>query len=247
MNLDKTDHGHRWDNVIKSNVILPLDKIKNNITENKGVYIIMLSTGSYCPIHKMHVELMEIAKEYIEKKLNLKVIGGFLSPSSDTYVLSKVQRENGFIPAVDRIKLCKEVLATSNWLECSDWEVFHKGWGSPAKLLQHMAKYIEEQFPDIIIRPIYVCGADHALKYQHYNTEKLAKEEIVVMRPGYSQALLDKAKEFQNQKNNHYFHIVEHELLDCSSTQIRESVKTGKDISHLTYPAVIDYLKQNKK
>jgi len=51
---------------------VPLTKLCQNINNQKGEFVILLSTGAYCPIHRMHVHMMEVANDHIEKKFKLK-------------------------------------------------------------------------------------------------------------------------------------------------------------------------------
>ena len=54
----------------------------------------------------MHLGLMEMTKKNIEQNYkNKKVVGGFLIPSSDRYVKSKLK--NDFIPLVHRVNMTK--------------------------------------------------------------------------------------------------------------------------------------------
>lgn len=50
--------------------------------------VILLSTGSFSPLHDGHIHMMERAKEILESK-GYSVVGGYLSPSHDEYVSSK--------------------------------------------------------------------------------------------------------------------------------------------------------------
>ena len=85
-----------------------------------------------------------------------------------------------------------------------------------------------------------MCGADHAIKYKHYNTERLSKEEIVVIRKGY-----ENITQLQNPDKTkaHLFHVPEEVMDGLSSTELREKKKKGDTPGclTLTFPAVLDY------
>ena len=51
----------------------------NNNNKNSITPIVLYTCGSLCPVHLQHVALQEMAKEYLEKHYNLKVVGGFLA------------------------------------------------------------------------------------------------------------------------------------------------------------------------
>lgn len=89
----------------------PLEKlIKNlkNIKDSKQKKAVLIATGSFNPVHKMHINMFEIAKKYLENEHNYKVIAGFVSPSHDLYVKKKTERAKTWKPWIssyDRIRL----------------------------------------------------------------------------------------------------------------------------------------------
>ena len=64
-------------------------KTENNNDKSSITPIVLYTCGSLCPVHLQHVALQEMAKEYLEKHYNLKVVGGFLATSNDLYVGQK--------------------------------------------------------------------------------------------------------------------------------------------------------------
>eukprot|EP01120_Amphizonella_sp_Union-15-10_P005009 TRINITY_DN1574_c0_g1_i2.p1 TRINITY_DN1574_c0_g1~~TRINITY_DN1574_c0_g1_i2.p1 ORF type:complete len:207 (+),score=37.25 TRINITY_DN1574_c0_g1_i2:57-677(+) len=73
--------------------ILPIGKIFQNI-KNKGisnndVCVVLMLSGSFNPVHRMHIKAFELAKKKLEEKY--PVIGGYIAPSSDPYVRSKLR------------------------------------------------------------------------------------------------------------------------------------------------------------
>ena len=53
--------------------------------------IILITTGAYCPIHRMHIEMHDIARKYIEDTFSAKVVGSLLSASHDSYLKAKLK------------------------------------------------------------------------------------------------------------------------------------------------------------
>lgn len=90
--------------------------------------VILLTTGSFAPIHKMHLQMMEVARNFVEQKLNSKVVAGILSPSSDNYVNSKLRKrgerllEERKMTFKDRFLLIEDSIRLHDWLFASDWE-----------------------------------------------------------------------------------------------------------------------------
>ena len=66
-------------------LIIPLlsnaDKHKENI--------VLLTTGAFNPIHRMHLEILNIAYKHLLSQKNYNVLCAFISPSADCYVKHK--------------------------------------------------------------------------------------------------------------------------------------------------------------
>ena len=63
-------------------------KTENN-NDKSSITPIIVYLWFPVPVHLQHVALQEMAKEYLEKHYNLKVVGGFLATSNDLYVGQK--------------------------------------------------------------------------------------------------------------------------------------------------------------
>jgi hypothetical protein len=61
--------------------------LKNSADD--GVKVVLVSTGSFNPAHRMHIEIFEYACQYI-KKQNFELLCGIITPSSDEYVKMKL-------------------------------------------------------------------------------------------------------------------------------------------------------------
>ncbi|KAG0229406.1 Nicotinamide/nicotinic acid mononucleotide adenylyltransferase 1 [Actinomortierella wolfii] len=84
--------------------------------------IVLLLTGSFCPVHLQHTEILEAAKREIEASGNSVVLGGFLSPSHDSYVGAKLWRESLVLNSDQRIALCQAQTRDSDWIDVDAWE-----------------------------------------------------------------------------------------------------------------------------
>jgi Cytidylyltransferase. len=76
------------DKAIKDYSLLTLPLL-DFVQDNEKELAIIVSTGSFSPMHKGHVDAMNIAKEYVENKLGYQVIQGVMSLSHDNYVAFK--------------------------------------------------------------------------------------------------------------------------------------------------------------
>ena len=50
---------------------------------------VIISTGSYCPVHIGHLQNFDIAAKYLSEKHNIDTLAGYISPSCDSYVSQK--------------------------------------------------------------------------------------------------------------------------------------------------------------
>lgn len=104
----------------------PTDILKSNLEKcpTDREPLLFLTVGSLCPIHIQHVQIQEIAKQYLEVFIVLKfdwirftnvqenfpvqVVGGIIATAHDHYVMSKYRhagRMESFIAWDERIRL----------------------------------------------------------------------------------------------------------------------------------------------
>ena len=144
--------------------------------------IVLLSTGGFSPIHNGHIDMMELAKDALVQQGHV-VLGGYLSPSHDTYVSTKHKGEARLLDE-HRIRLCHEAVALNEWIMVDPWE----------------ARYLPcaVNFTDVILRlerylnhhlclPVplhigYVFGGDNAAFARTFLKSGYA---VCVERPGY--------------------------------------------------------------
>lgn len=220
--------------------MIPIDQIKSSLFECKNkdqTKIILLSTGSYCPIHRMHIDIFDIAKNYLEEHYETCIVGGYISPSHDSYVGPKMQEaEFNSIDSKDRIAMTKLAIkeSKSDWIAVSSWEAKQTRFVNFPEVLQYHQKYINHYFPKDNIKIYYLCGLDHVLKCNSTSRnipvigitrkgtripKKLGKVIVVPVD-------LDKYSDF-------------------SSTEIRKRILLGLDYSMLTYDSVIKYIEDH--
>lgn len=96
-----------------------LSKIRLNLqnSSSNAENVVLIKTGALNPIHRSHVSNLMKTKHYLENVYHLNVIGGFLSPTHDQYVRSKLGGE--LLPGDLRIQLCEKAIEEENqqhWL-----------------------------------------------------------------------------------------------------------------------------------
>jgi len=147
---------------------LPLQKISNNLSKlssspnNPKLAVIMLS-GSFNPIHCDHIGVLTKAKNHLEsKQYGYHVLAGFLAPSSNGYVVSKLKDEA--IPLQYRNLMIQFLTLDSEWMEVLPW-----GLASSYQTNKLIEMQLQEHFQGTDIKCFELCGADHAAKYSLWN------------------------------------------------------------------------------
>lgn len=97
---------------------VPLVEVIDNIHIDKEGDVILLTTGSFAPMHEGHVDMMNKAVSFCEKQ-GIKVCASIFSFSHDDYVLTK----DNNIPHKDmRIKIAEEKIKETTH-QLSMWEL----------------------------------------------------------------------------------------------------------------------------
>ncbi|MBL9103763.1 MAG: hypothetical protein JNL82_22655 [Myxococcales bacterium] len=143
--------------------------------------VVLLMTGSFNPVHAGHLEAMEVARRELEAR-GYFVAGGYLSPSHDGYVASKVA---GALSAAERLQLCQVATADSEWLMTADWEALGVDravnftdvivW-----LEAYLARHVASPRP---LEVVYVFGGDHARFSRTFVGRGMC---VCTFRPGYA-------------------------------------------------------------
>ena len=150
----------------------PVDKIAGNLARApRGRRCVLLTTGALNPIHRGHVAMFDRARDALESEYGLDVVGGFLSPSHDTYLsgkylsvkhLSGKHRDETFFPAAQRLALCAAATEDHPFLAVASWESSVSGqWPDFPEVTATLEHVLHERFPGEGIGVIYLCGQDH--------------------------------------------------------------------------------------
>ena len=226
-----------------------IERIRNNIKElnekkeNKPK-VILLATGSYNPIHKMHVNVFNLVKSQLSSRFN--IVAALLSPSHDEYLLYKFYSEKKSILNLDtRLTLAEYEVENSglfDFLFVDDWEGLQSGFKDFPKIVDNVRDMCNLEFGKEIDLVIYISGYDHFL---NCNSGPLANKKgvgvAVVERPGYSNSSFD---ESCNVKTERVYFIKSDLDFDVSSTKVREmfSKKDYVKLKEHMCKKSIDYL-----
>lgn len=215
------------------NLTFDITKIQHNLKKcsKNNELIILIESGSLSPPHRMHIRLLELAKNYFELcDKNKKVIGGFIIPSNDNYVRNKLKKD--FIPLKHRINMTKILIQNNDWLECLDWDM---NYGEEIKICIDII--IKNKFPEYFIKSFLVFGIDY---YTRCNLN-LKSEQICIYRTGYDLPTVKK----MYPKN---LIFIENNDEDISSTKIRKAIRDEDEIAikELMSEEIIKYIKNNQ-
>ena len=214
---------------------------KNSQFDSSKNDVILLTTGSFNPIHRMHIEILNIAYRYLRDKEKYNIICGLISPSADCYVKHK---KPPLIPFKKRCEIIECALNEYNEENKDNIPIFlHKWEGTHQYFIDFpdVIKEIQGKLEPYNIRLIYVCGMDLFLNCAHY----LEQNVIAVDRKPY------KNKKFKNNEKHHIYIIKDEKTEPYSSTFIRDCFLRGdtKSIEKVTFPKtakkIIDFYNEN--
>jgi nicotinic acid mononucleotide adenylyltransferase len=138
-----------------------------------------LTTGSFCPIHYGHIEMMNIAKQELEKQ-GWQVLMGYISPGHDEYISRKC--DDQWINIDRRMQLIQHAIEKNYWLSIDPWEgIFNQVAVNFTDVIVRLQAYINRHLK-ISIPVFYACGSDNARFAQTFTMKGHC---VVVNRPGY--------------------------------------------------------------
>ena len=219
------------------------------VNKENVIPCVVVATGTFSPVHRMHIINLELSKQEIEKNNDkYRVIGGFISPTHDYYVNHKLGDLG--ISAIHRLKMLSLALEDNDWIEVSPWHPNQEYMQS----INAEIGYIEDMIHLLYDKDnaykqfeiFYVCGSDLAIKCQfnqgfgrwgvciiqrecdlmnnqYYPINKRAKPPVY---------LIDIPSKYDNIKN-------------ASSTELRYCIHYGKPFNHLTFDNVQQYMIDN--
>lgn len=205
---------------------------------------IMVTTGAMNPVHVGHVFMFESGKQYLES-MGITVVAGYLSPSHDSYVSSKMARlKTRCLSSQQRVACARLSVDSSDWLDVGYWESLgpHHSWPDFPEVMaacqQFYQAFCRERLarPDLLPRTklYYVCGSDH----------------LINISPGFAHSLLilprADSKSVPREMLARYgdIHVLplEKRVGHLSSTMVRKEMDKGVLPPLGLHPAVQAYL-----
>lgn len=198
----------------------PFQKITQHLSgvgPTKPVYI-LVSTGAFSPLHRGHIAMMEAAYQHLENQ-GKHVVGGYLSPSHDSYVSQKYGG-TAALSASHRIELCRQALALHPWLMVDPWEALYTPTAlNFTQIIQRLKLYLAKHcVPNQELRVVYVCGSDNA-DFAHVFAG-YGGDIICVGRSG-SEERFEKLRKIFGSNHDRIHFVPETSAHHCSSSAVR--------------------------
>lgn len=227
-----------------TNKLMDFRELRNKLKEPASPdrrRAVLLSTGSFCPVHKSHLRNIEIAAKFLSESHQIDTLVAYISPSCDLYVKHKLGKE--CIPFNDRYEMVRLACDVHNSDDKNSVKIIIDPWEGNQpyfvpfpSVLERFQDEIQNNFPSENLIVLYVAGADQ------FNRCKLYRSScyVGISRIGY-QIKGDSCIErniyiCKDEKYEKYFS-------DISSTSIREARQKGIEINNLTYEPVVEYLR----
>ncbi|MBI9098180.1 MAG: nicotinate (nicotinamide) nucleotide adenylyltransferase [Spirochaetaceae bacterium] len=184
---------------------------------------IALLGGTFNPIHNGHMSLASEVKNKFHYDLILFI------PS---YIPAH-KNVSAVISAEERLHMLKLAIDNIEWADYSDCEIQRKGISYTIETL----KYIEERF-SLSELPGLIIGDDLARGFNSWrNPEKIiSMTNIIIAHRLYTEELdLPFAHKY-----------IDNDIFSLSSSEIREMIHSGKDISEVVPAQVADYIRERE-
>lgn len=140
---------------------------------------VLLTTGSFCPMHFGHRDMLIKAKHRLEQD-GWQVLKAYISPGHDEYIQKKCGDQ--WLNIDQRIQLIQAIISEDNWLAIDPWEgIFNRVAVNFTDVIYRLQLYLQKHL-DQDIPVFYVCGSDNARFSQTFLNKGHC---VVVGRPGY--------------------------------------------------------------
>lgn len=186
--------------------------------------LVLLTTGGFSPIHNGHLDMMELAKNAMMEQGHL-VLGGYLSPSHDSYVSTKHDGTAALLDA-HRLRLCHEAVAMSEWLMVDPWEARYTPCAiNYTDVIQRLERYLNHHLRlPVPLRVGYVFGGDNAGFARTFLNQGYA---VCIERPGYESRVETVRQEIPTANARIAFARPRLEYFNISSSRIRSEEIDG--------------------
>ena len=181
--------------------------------------------GAFNPVHNGHVRLAEEAVKQLKLR-RLLIIPTFVSPHKHT----------GLAPYEDRAEMCRRAFGHIPGAEVSDIEVRLGGTSYSINTI----RALKELYPDESF--FLLIGGDMLFSFEKwYRYESILKEVKVCAAARDGDSLAD-MMEYANELGR--IKVLPTQVVEMSSTEVREKAAAGGDISGMVPQGVADYIRE---
>ena len=207
----------------------------------------LLLPGSFNPITIAHLRMIELARDFLTRSLNLELEKAVLSPVGDSYGEKK-----NLQPANLRVEMCRLATQDMDWIDVDDWESQQPTWVRSLEVLQRQKELALQQEPPVQ-RVMLLCGADVITSFSKpglwskEHIESILRDfgVLVVTRKGAESFTQHVPPECEQVIGG--LHRVEEWIPnEISSTKIRFGIKNGFSVRHLTPTPVLQFIQDRK-
>ncbi|XP_019744443.1 nicotinamide/nicotinic acid mononucleotide adenylyltransferase 3 isoform X1 [Hippocampus comes] len=226
------------------------------------VPLFLLACGSFNPITNQHMRLFELARDHMHSTGQYQVVGGIVSPVSDSY------GKQGLTLAKHRIAMAKMALQSSNWVKVDEWESQQADWTETVVTMRHHYGRILNEYEQRIredssgirghsqsIPPQLklLCGADFLETFKIpglWRDDHM--EEVVggfglvcVSRGGLQPEQTVHESDTLWRYRQNIFQVKEWVRNETSATEVRRALRRGLSVKYLIPDSVIEYIEQH--
>lgn len=229
---------------ISNNLRKYLSRVKSGKSRPKTLAVI-IGSGSYNPLTRMHLRTFYVAKQYLEKYHKFEILGALMSPTHASVVRHRYRTcASEIIPPSHRLALAQLCVQDSNMISVDPWEITRRCAMDYLSLLDHVQKMLSNLFPDVYIKLFYLCKSNFVPKLSIEGLRKNNFACICVCRAPEA----DQVKSSLGSRCNGVVFIAEDTaLLDASldtvsAKKVRDRLKEGKDVEELVGKSINDYI-----
>jgi nicotinic acid mononucleotide adenylyltransferase len=212
-------------------------------------FAVIVGTGSYNPLTRMHLRAFFLGKQHLESKSDYVVLGSLLSPAHPSLVRQRYRScPNENMPPLHRLAIAQMCVESSKWMSVDPWEITRRRAMDYSSMLEHTTKMLQHNFPSIDIRVFYLCKSNaiplispQVLREGNYGC-------ICVTRPQES----DQLRKSLGARWNSLIYIADDTaILDAamdkiSAKNVRDRLKEGKSIVPLVGQKMAEYFADHR-
>jgi nicotinic acid mononucleotide adenylyltransferase len=229
---------------ISGNLRKYLSRVKSGKSKPKTLAVIV-GSGSYNPLTRMHLRTFYIAKQYLEKYHKFEVLGALMSPTHASVVRHRYRTcASEIIPPAHRLALAQLCVQDSKMISVDPWEITRRCAMDYLSLLDHVQKMLSNLFPDVYIKLFYLCKSNFVPKL---SIEGLRKNNFACVCVSRAPEADQVRSSLGSRCNGVVFIAEDTALLDASldtvsAKKVRDRLKEGKDVEELVGKAINDYI-----